>query len=225
MVARRIFDSITPSWEQIGAVWLPLPHVLNMLPVQIDCGLPHRRVRHPRSRSLALGVGAAAIAAMVMRLTGSRTGAVLAAALFAINPNVLYLQSTPMTEPLLFGTTLVCAWLLTDWATGTSLVVSRRLGWWMVAACLTRYEAWPVVGALVPLALIAALATRHSASRSDPGRVADGPLPDRRRDLLHLSQPHHRANGSSAVDSMCRTPSCRGNPKWCGRRSSKARAT
>ena len=29
VVARRIFDSITPNWEQIGAVWLPLPHALN----------------------------------------------------------------------------------------------------------------------------------------------------------------------------------------------------
>ena len=38
-------------------------------------------------------------------LTGSRTGAILAAALFALNPNVLYLQSTPMTEPLLFALT------------------------------------------------------------------------------------------------------------------------
>ena len=36
VVARRILDSLTPSWEQIGAVWLPLPHVLNALPVQID---------------------------------------------------------------------------------------------------------------------------------------------------------------------------------------------
>ena len=36
VVARRIFDSLTPSWEQIGAVWLPLPHLLNALPVQID---------------------------------------------------------------------------------------------------------------------------------------------------------------------------------------------
>jgi hypothetical protein len=36
VVARRIFDSITPGWQQIGAVWLPLPHVLNAVPVQID---------------------------------------------------------------------------------------------------------------------------------------------------------------------------------------------
>src|SRR5918912_1153090 len=36
VVARRIFDSITPGWQQIGAVWLPLPHLLNAVPVQVD---------------------------------------------------------------------------------------------------------------------------------------------------------------------------------------------
>ena len=36
VVARRIFDNITPGWQQIGAVWLPLPHLLNALPIQID---------------------------------------------------------------------------------------------------------------------------------------------------------------------------------------------
>ena len=36
VVSRRILDSLTPGWEQIGAVWLPLPHLINMLPVQID---------------------------------------------------------------------------------------------------------------------------------------------------------------------------------------------
>src|SRR6266850_7357509 len=36
VVARRIIDSITPGWQQIGAVWLPLPHLLNAIPVQVD---------------------------------------------------------------------------------------------------------------------------------------------------------------------------------------------
>src|ERR1700731_2755921 len=36
VVARRIVDSITPGWQQIGAVWLPLPHLLNAIPVQVD---------------------------------------------------------------------------------------------------------------------------------------------------------------------------------------------
>src|SRR5262245_16226909 len=36
VVARRIADSITPGWQQIGAVWLPVPHLLNAIPVQVD---------------------------------------------------------------------------------------------------------------------------------------------------------------------------------------------
>jgi len=36
VVARRIFDSLTPGWQQVGAVWLPLPHLLNAIPVQVD---------------------------------------------------------------------------------------------------------------------------------------------------------------------------------------------
>src|SRR5258708_36837613 len=36
VVARRIADSITPGWQQVGAVWLPLPHLLNAIPVTLD---------------------------------------------------------------------------------------------------------------------------------------------------------------------------------------------
>jgi hypothetical protein len=36
VVARRIIDSLLPGWQQVGGVWLPLPHIVNMLPVQID---------------------------------------------------------------------------------------------------------------------------------------------------------------------------------------------
>ena len=32
VVARRVLDSLTPEYSQIGAVWLPLPHLLNLLP-------------------------------------------------------------------------------------------------------------------------------------------------------------------------------------------------
>lgn len=154
VVARRIFDSLTPGWDQIGAVWLPLPHLLNMLPVQVDAW--YRSGFSAIVLSVAaLALGAASMAAIVQRLTGSRAGAATAVALYLANPNVLYLHATPMTEPLLFGTTLTVAWLLTDWATSDSLDVSPVVGCWMVAACLTRYEAWPVVGVLVMLALFA----------------------------------------------------------------------
>ena len=151
VVARRIFDSITPNWEQIGAVWLPLPHVLNALPVQID--LMYRT----GASAIAISIGSfavtvACLSALVLRLTGSGAGAVLAAALFAINPNVLYLQSTPMTEPLLFALSALMVLHLTNWALSDVLPAPRAVGWTIVAAMLTRYEAWPIAAAAMVLA-------------------------------------------------------------------------
>ena len=50
----------------------------------------------------------------------------LAAALFALNPNVLYLQSTPMTEPLLFALTSLVVVRLIEWAKSDTPAGARR---------------------------------------------------------------------------------------------------
>ena len=154
VVARRIFDSLTPSWEQIGAVWLPLPHLLNALPVQID--FMYRTGASAIAISIvSFAITVASIAALVRSLTGSRTGAILAAGLFALNPDVLYLQSTPMTEPLLFALSSLVVLHLAQWVLDPGITIRRAVGWTIVAACLTRYEAWPIVGAAMAIAAFA----------------------------------------------------------------------
>jgi hypothetical protein len=206
VVARRVFDSLTPGWQQVGAVWLPLPHVLNALPVQIDA--LYRNGMSGVAISIASMVLAAwAIARLIHRATGSIAGGAAAAALLMLNPDVLYLQSTPMSEPLLFGTTFLAVALIAEWAAviepRTSNLAPRasrldprssrppsrpdeesrfggtgpaRLsagpGWACVAAVLTRYEAWPVVGAAIVLAFIVLLRrgwTVGSAARAVRG--------------------------------------------------------
>lgn len=154
VVARRVFDSLTPSWEQFGAVWLPLPHVLNVLPIQIDW--MYRTGASAIAISIvSYAVTVACVAAIVRKANGTRTGAILAASLFALNPNVLYLQSTPMTEPLLFALSALVVLHLTEWVMSDALPIRRAVGWTIVAACLTRYEAWAVVGTAMGLAAIA----------------------------------------------------------------------
>src|SRR5260221_8815908 len=70
VVARRIFDSLTPGWQQIGAVWLPLPHLLNALPVQID--LFYRTGASAIAISvLSFTIAAGAIAWIVVAITDS----------------------------------------------------------------------------------------------------------------------------------------------------------
>ena len=146
VVARRILDSLTPGWEQIGAVWLPLPHLINMLPVQVD--FLYRTGAFAVAISiLANAVAATSIAWTVRALTSSMSGALLASALYLLNPNVLYLQSTPMTEPLVFGLTTLQVALFTRWVLSGRLELPVAAGWVTVLAVLTRYEAWPITGA------------------------------------------------------------------------------
>lgn len=153
VVARRILDSLTPGWKQIGAVWLPLPHLLNMLPVQIDW--LYRTGASGVAISVAsMSLAAYAVASIVLHATGSRLGAALSVLLIAINPNLLYLQSTPMTEPLLFGLTAYAAWALYRWTEDPG-GWQRWAGWALVGACLTRYEAWPFIGAALALSALA----------------------------------------------------------------------
>jgi len=168
IVARRIIDSITPGWQQVGAVWLPLPHLLNALPVQID--FLYRTGASAVVLSIVeFAIAAGAIAWIIEWLTGSAVAAIAGTVVFALNPSVLYLQSTPMTEPLLLATTTVAVAMTLAWCRAdlppsppglgeprrdTDVGLQpRHVGWVFALACLTRYEAWPVtVSALVAAA-------------------------------------------------------------------------
>ena len=167
VVARRVLDSLTPEYSQIGAVWLPLPHLLNLAPVQIDT-LYRTGASAVAISVLSFAVACYAAAYLVQRVTGSSLAALLSVLIVATDPDVLYLQSTPMTEPLLFGLTLLGISFVYDWVeveiAGAGLpAVARagarrrraKAGWMLVAACLTRYEAWFVTAAVLALATVA----------------------------------------------------------------------
>ena len=147
IVARRIFDSITPGWQQIGAVWLPLPHLLNAIPVQIDVfyrtGLSAVAIS-----VLSFAVTCAAIAWMIGWLTESIPAALAGTLVFALNANIIYLQATPMTEPLLLALAVLGVSLLLAWSKRDDDSDAGHLGVQagvvLALACLTRYEAWPV---------------------------------------------------------------------------------
>lgn len=153
VVARRIIDSLTPGWQQIGAVWLPLPHLLNMFPVQIDV-LYRTGASAIAISVLSMSLAIWAISSVIRGLTGSTSGAIAASALLLLNPNVLYLQSTPMTEPLLFAAVMISIALTTKWLIDRASASLDRAGVALAAACLTRYEAWPIAAAIVGLTVV-----------------------------------------------------------------------
>ena len=97
-----MLDSRTPGPEQIGTVWLPLPHLL-MLPFVDARRLVAQRAGGRHSIGVCFVLAGAFLFARRAGAYSLSAAALAVALLFALNPNMLYLQSTPMTEPLFAG--------------------------------------------------------------------------------------------------------------------------
>ncbi|MFN0107195.1 MAG: ArnT family glycosyltransferase [Bryobacteraceae bacterium] len=133
-IARRILDGRNPGYEQIGTVWLPLPHVL-MMPFAAVDSLWRSGLAGAIPSALCF-VAAGLLLFLIARHSYDCEHAAWAAVLlFALNPNLLYLQSLAMTEAV-----FVCAVLLTLYASLKERTWLAGLG--LLAGSLTRYEGW-----------------------------------------------------------------------------------
>jgi len=152
VVARRVLDSLTPGWTQLGAIWLPLPHVLNVLPSQNDV-LYNTGLFAAALGYVSFVAGLAALGRAAALATGDPWAGVVALAVPALNPGWLYLQATPLIESLFLGLVGGMGLFLVRW--------SRHLGRADLAAaaacsglaCLVRYEAWALGAAALTLVL------------------------------------------------------------------------
>src|SRR5581483_10759235 len=172
-IARRVFDSRTPGLLQLGTVWLPLPHLL-MVPFLASRALWQTGIGGsiPSLFAFVLSVsGIFRLVQIVLSFSPTRDGAGkgfapwLAAAIFAANPNLIYLQTTAMTEPLylaffIWAVVFFCEALAACRAadatkTNSSLIKS---GLCLAGACLTRYDGW-LLAALM-LVVVLTLASR-----------------------------------------------------------------
>jgi len=183
-IARRVVDSQTPGLLQLGTVWLPLPHLL-MIPFLLS------------SVSWQTGIGGSipsmcayvfAVVGIFRLVRGSlsvhsepsgtvRIVAWLSAAIFAGNPNLIYLGTTAMTELLylaLFVWVVVHCCEFVQAAVGPQAdndMAAKSLlkcGLCLAASCLTRYDGWFLAGATCLVAVIVVLQSpiRQSLGRS-----------------------------------------------------------
>ena len=140
-IARRILDSRTPGPEQLGTVWLPLPHLLMIPTVMRDAWWRSGLGGAIPSMVCFVAAGAFLFAA-ARRAYGSAVAAFAALAIFALNPNMLYLQSTPMTEPLFLASLMALLWATLWFRDSQSIWAILIAGVASNAASLTRYEGW-----------------------------------------------------------------------------------
>ena len=177
-IARRVFDSHQPRLSQLGSVWLPLPQVLLIPFVQVYAWWANgfAGVIPSALAYLAACAGVYRLARNWLR----PAAAALALAFFATNPNLLYLQTTAMTEPLFVCEMIWVAVWLVEWQASLDRSNSdpesrkrdsRRAGrlLWLIAAALvaavfTRYDGW--VMALLAWVCVGLVLARRGRLRS-----------------------------------------------------------
>lgn len=149
-IARRIFDAREPGYEQIGTVWLPLPHVL-MAPWVRDDAMWHSGMGGVIPVAVCYVLGGLLAFLGMRRVFDSEAAGWAALAAWALNPNLLYLQSAPMTEPVALCAFAGVVWALAHLKDGGSRWAAAA-GAFMLMGTLTRYEFWfliPMVSAAV----------------------------------------------------------------------------
>ena len=146
-IARRILDSLNPGIRQIGSVWLPFPHLL-MLPFAARMAWWQDGIAGAIP-SMACYVLSVAGLWRLARYWLRPAGAVVAALFFALNPGLLYMQTTAMGEPVFLCQVIWSALFLVAFlralGEGNHKLAGRAVtacGVVLVTAIFTRYDGW-----------------------------------------------------------------------------------
>jgi Dolichyl-phosphate-mannose-protein mannosyltransferase len=140
-IARRMADSRTPGYDQVGTVWLPLPHWLMLPFVRVDA-LWLNGMAGAIPSAIAFLMAGTFLYAAAYRIFDCTSAALAATGLFALNPNVLYLQSIPMTESLFFACLLALLYFTVRFRDTQGWGAVAGAGIAACAATLTRYDGW-----------------------------------------------------------------------------------
>jgi hypothetical protein len=145
-IARRVFDSHRPGLSQLGSVWLPLPHLL-LVPFVAVYAWWANGIAGMIPSALAYVAGCAGVYRLARHWLRP-SAAVVALAFFALNPNLLYLQTTAMTEPLFLCEMVWLAVWLVEWRGALNndppraARLLRSIAMVLIAAVFTRYDGW-----------------------------------------------------------------------------------
>jgi hypothetical protein len=140
-IARRILDSQTPGPEQIGTGWLPLLHLL-LIPFVMHGDWWQTGFGGTIPSAACLIIASVFLFAAAQRAFRSIPAAFAVMLVFLLNPNMLYLSTAPMTEPV-FAAALAALLFATLWFRDSQSIWALLLAAAASnAASLTRYEGW-----------------------------------------------------------------------------------
>ncbi|HEV2462448.1 MAG TPA: glycosyltransferase family 39 protein [Acidobacteriaceae bacterium] len=146
-IARRLVDSTNPGISQLGSVWLPLPHLL-IVPFVLRMSWWQSGLAGAFPSIGAFVLGAAGIYRLA-RIWLKSQPAIVAVLFFALNPGLLYAQTTALNEPLCLAEMIWAVVFLVEYLRALDRDEIDRAaklliacGLVLVCSVYTRYDGW-----------------------------------------------------------------------------------
>jgi hypothetical protein len=159
MIAHRVFASSTPGLAQLGTVWLPLNHIL-MLPFAWNDTLFRDGFAGTFPSMVAYVVSAVYMYRLAALVFSSRAAGWVGALALMLNPNMLYMQSTPMSELDLICFAVIAIYYAVRWARAFDADDLVKCALATAAGTLVRYDGWALALALLVVVGVVAWRTR-----------------------------------------------------------------
>ncbi len=140
-ISRRVVEGLKPGFAQIGSVWLPLPHVL-MIPTIWNDFMWHTGLSGAMMSMISFVCTGALVYLFLKKLNCGLLARYFGVVLFAANINILYLQSTAMTELLLIATMTAGSYYLLLWADDKNVLNLIKSSFFIMLSTLIRYDGW-----------------------------------------------------------------------------------
>jgi len=150
VIARRVVVSRTPGLAQFGATWLPFNAVAS-LPLIWNGVLFRSGIAGSIPSMLGFVVASLYLYRIGRLLTASRAAGWVAAGAFMLNPSLLYMQSTAMSETTALAALIVATYYTLKFLHSGDASDLAKCSAAVAVGTLIRYENWVLAFAFVPV--------------------------------------------------------------------------
>ncbi len=140
-IGRRVVEGLKPGLAQLGSVWLPLPHLL-MVPTIWNDFMWHSGLSGAIVSMISFVTTGVLIYKFLEKTGAGIFGRFVGVLIFVANINILYLQSTAMTELLLLAVMTAGVYELMLWHKEGQVLNLIKSAFWIMMSTLVRYDGW-----------------------------------------------------------------------------------
>jgi hypothetical protein len=162
IIARRVVVSRTPGLAQFGTTWLPLPSIF-MLSLIWNDALFRSGIAGAIPSMLGYVVASFYLYRIGRLVTSSRGAGWVAACVFMLNPSVLYMQGTAMSEIISISAIIVAIYYALNLMRTSHAADLTKCAAAVGAGTLIRYENWVLAFVFAPIVAVAAWRLRGRA--------------------------------------------------------------